>query len=342
MIETQQEARGGKGLRGWKLAGALVGLAVVFGLGVAGCESSGSIDPNDTRYGQVGQVEVELLVPLAPQRLAAGSLRQVLTWGSSGAWSLQESISYRTLMGDETFVRNEGDPSPLAAGYASFIAMINEVEGLELWIDSLPQGRVGPCAPTRTRITLVVRDDARNTQWHWIRCTDGSLSSLTPVGAGPDGAASRVVTAAQLVRDATVGPDFVSAYHGSVPFGTLDRGEDTDAFQTAPTYILDDEAWLAFWSRHSGTSSPPAVDFENELVVVAAVGAREEAGDSVEVRRILQVDDGTLTYVLERVPGDFCSPAARPHVPFHIVVSPRTPGPYRFADIETERVTCGG
>jgi hypothetical protein len=338
MNETRQEARGDPGPRGWKRAGALLGLAAMFGLGFAGCESSGGIDPNDTRYGQIGQVEVELFVP----RPDSGSLHQVLTWGSSGAWSLRESISYRMLMGDETFIKNEGDPSPLAAAYASFIALVNEVEGLELWIDELSQDLDEPCGPTRTRIVLVIRDDARNTQWRWIRCADGSLSNLTPVDAGPDAAASRVVSAALLVRDATVSPDFVSAYHGSFPFGTLDRGEDTNVLQTSPVYILSQDAWVTFWSNHAGATPQPVVDFERELVVVAAVGARQEAGDSVEVRRILQVDDGMLTYVFERVPGDFCSPAARTHVPFHIVVSPRRPGPYRFADIQTERVACGG
>jgi hypothetical protein len=326
----------------------LLGVVVVLSLGLPGCDGNGSTLPGDLRFGQVGQVEVELYMPLDR---GSGSLNQILTWGSSGAWSLREFIDYRGLIGDETFWKNQGDPSPLAAGYAAFITSVDEVDGipgLELNIPELPQNpdpEPDPdCGPTMTRITLVIRDEPENAFRRWVRCTEGSLSNLTPTGAGPDAAASRVVSAAIGVTNGTVGPEFISAYHGSVPFGTLARGEDTSPTVPAPLYLLDDASWLDFWQSHTGGTSPPEVDFTAEMVIVAAVGVREEAGDSVEVRRILQVSDGTLTYVLERTPGDFCSPAARTHVPFHVVVAPRSlaPAPYRFADIEKELVTCGG
>jgi hypothetical protein len=86
---------------------------------------------------------------------------------------------------------------------------------------------------------------------------------------------------------------------------------------------------------------PPPVDWAEEVVLVAAVGVRSEAGDSVEIRRILQTGEGTQVTLFERVPGDFCSPAAREHFPVHIVVAPRTALPIRFSEIQKERVPCG-
>ena len=83
------------------------------------------------------------------------------------------------------------------------------------------------------------------------------------------------------------------------------------------------------------------MDFSTDMVVVAIVGAREEAGDSLEVRRILPVDNGTQFEITELVPGDFCSPASLTHVPYHIVVAPRTPRPHRFAALQREAVPCG-
>jgi hypothetical protein len=149
------------------------------------------------------------------------------------------------------------------------------------------------------------------------------LSDLRILNAGPEPAAARLVQATLAARDAT-------------------WGAETLATLAAPLAVLDDAAWTAFWLDHSGSTEPPEVDFENEMVIVGAVGCRDEAGDSVEVRRILQVDNGTLTHLFERVPGDFCSPVARTHYPFHIVVSPRTPSPIRFADVSVELVPCGG
>ncbi len=56
----------------------------------------------------------------------------------------------------------------------------------------------------------------------------------------------------------------------------------------------------------------------------------------------MQIDNGTLTHLVERVPGDFCSPVARTHYPFHIVVAPMTPTPIQFANVGLEFVSCGG
>lgn len=77
------------------------------------------------------------------------------------------------------------------------------------------------------------------------------------------------------------------------------------------------------------------------MVLVAAVGERHEAGDSVEVRRVVPADGGTLAEAFERVPGNFCSPAERTHVPFHVVVAPLAPLPVTFPEIVVERVPCG-
>jgi len=77
------------------------------------------------------------------------------------------------------------------------------------------------------------------------------------------------------------------------------------------------------------------------MVILAAVGRRLEAGDSVKVRRVLPIDQGTRIEIVERVPGDFCSPAAREGYPFHLVVAPRAQAPIQFADPIVERVPCG-
>ncbi len=295
-------------------------------------------NPGALRFGQIGGVEVELEAPL---RLGVGTLRQVLSWESSGAWTLQESMFYRDLWGDEDVRSNPGHPSLFAEGYASLITQLNDVPGQELFIDELSQALDPTCGPTRTRIRLAIRDDVKEEQASWVRCADGSLANLTTLDAGPDAAASRVVLAALLARNRTLGETFVSTYAGSVPFGTLDRGEDTPSGLEEPTVFLNRNDWMTFWRSHGGETEVPAVDFTEEMVIVGVVGEREEAGDSVEVRRILQVDLGTLTEVYERVPGDFCSPAARSHVPYHIVVAPRTPLPIRFADVRVEQVSCG-
>jgi hypothetical protein len=153
--------------------------------------------------------------------------------------------------------------------------------------------------------------------------------------------------AAELVRNETVSTLPQGArfkYAGSVPFGTLARGDHTVSELRAPAVFRESTAWREFWRGHAGSDDGfPDVDFRTDMVIVGILGEREEAGDSVEVRRILQVEDGTLAEVFERIPGNFCSPAERRHVPYHFVVAPRTPLPIRFAEnLPPELPPCGG
>ncbi len=326
---------------------ALSGL--LFGIFLLGCGDDNGTPPPDTiRFGQLGEVEVAVLAPLVSD-VEVGELQQILTWGSSGAWVLRELISYRGLAGDETVTRNRGLPIAYASAYASLITQLNDTDGVELI--SVPPLPPAGCEPGRIRVTITIWDEIKKQEKSWVRCASGSLATLQTSEAGPDLDAVRVIQAAILVRDFTQGGNFQSAYLGSVPFGTLDRGEESGARLQEPTTYYSvppgnpnpPTGWLAFWRAHRRQPSDeiPEVDWAREMVLVAAVGVRGEAGDSVEIRRVLQTGEGTQVALFERVPGDFCSPAARDHYPVHIVVAPRTLLPISFSAVVTERVPCG-
>jgi len=314
------------------------------------CGNENGTQPGTLRFGQIGEVRVTLVVPLRFNGME-GELQQNLTWNSTGAWQLREGISYRGLPGDETVERNTEHAGVFSASYATLITQLNDAEGLELFTSDLPMGLEPECSVGHTRISLMIWDDIKKESALWNRCTEGSLGTLVTSSSGPDAGAVRIVQAAILMRDRTLGPAFLSAYFGSVPFGTLDRGEDSGAELPRPRIFHSSEAgiletpqgWVSFWRAHKGnpTAQPPAVDWANEMVLVAAAGKRTEAGDSIEIRRILQTGVGTDVTLFERVPGNFCSPAARDHYPVHIVVAPRTLLPVEFRDILEERIPCG-
>jgi len=342
-IARPPRSRGpGLGEGGVGSAGAALILGALLPF-LAGCDDS-QTGPESFRFGQVGEVRIDLTAPAVQE---GGVLRQTLVWSSEGPWRLTESISYLGRLGDETVVRSEIDPRILASAYASLVALINESEGVKLFVDELPPDLDPSCASPRSRLSFTVRDQRRGDERAWTRCAQGSIGTLTTRGAGPDGAAGRVVQAAILARDFALRQEFRSVYMASLPFGTLDRGEASGAQLSGPLAFVgtggrEPPGWRQFWRDHTGTDdAPPEVDWDEEMVVVGAVGVRQEAGDSVEVRRILPVGDGTLVEMVERVPGDFCAPAARRQVPFHIVVSPRGPAPVRFGDVQVERVSCG-
>jgi len=330
-----------------KLGRAVLLAVLLSGLATQACEDTGTPPPDTVRFGQLGEVEIGVVAPLYYGQ-GSGELQQILTWGTNGSWVLREIISYRGLEGDETVVRKEGDPVSSAA-YASLIAQLDQKTGVEL--SSVTPNPPQECEVTRTKVTVTIWDELRQEEKKWVRCAEENLATLKTSEAGPDLDAGRVIQAAILVRDNTLGAGFESNYVGSVAFGTLARSEDSGARYDAPAVFISVPAgnpnpptnWLAFWRDHSKVtgSAVPEVDWAREMAIVAAVGARTEAGDSVEVRRILRTGNGTQVTLFERVPGDFCSPASRTHYPVHVVVAPRTLEPIRFSDIVEERVNCG-
>lgn len=315
--------------------------AVALALGAAACDNDGGIGPDQLVFGQVGSMEIRLEVPLGLQ--ATGRLVQELHWSSKGTWFRADSISYHGVLGGTSTRANTEDASQSALAYDGLIRQLNEKESVRLFTpdpdlspDSIPES-----CEEQSRITFTIRDDVRDQTVSWVRCVEGTLDDLKTEGAGPKPAAARVAQAAILARGATIG-DSVGAFFGSVPFGTLDRGDRSESRLTAPAVYIDAAGFHAFWANHAPGTAPPAVDFTTDMVVVGLVGVRHEAGDFVEVRRILQVALGTVLEIVERVPGNFCSPAARTRVPYHVVVAPRTPVPHQFATIKVEYPPCGG
>ena len=296
------------------------------------------MDVGELRFGTIGQADLWVVFPLA---LGRGERRQTLSWSSEGPWLLQEEISYGGRQGDVNTRRSELNPDLLAGRYQQWITQLHSrsVTPFELE-DKNPQ-----CGDVSTLLVLRVRDESRSEEREWSRCVEGSLGDLETRAAGPDAEAARVAQSAILLRDnAFVDEPFTSDYHGSVPFGTLERGDDTPAALEGPRVILNEEAWHQFWSQHTGASeTPPTVDFGQDIVLVAGVGVRREAGDSIEVRRVLATGDGTTAELKLRRPGAFCSPARLNHTPYHIVLTPRVPLPVEFQEpVAEEHVPCGG
>jgi hypothetical protein len=328
------------GRRGKSRTGVSSAFAILFLL--AACDGD-TTEPGDLRFGQIGELQVEVLSPVGQGN---GFLDEAFLWRSEGPWVLVERLSYEGRSGHETLRQPALNPGELAAEYASLIQELNGSPGLRLFSEDVPD-HLDPACDGRSRVILTIRDQARGEERRWRRCVDGTFFTATPGTAGPDPGAARVVTAARLARSFTLGEDARSSYLGSLPFATLDRGEDfplrwdeSRVFRSQGGAVPAD--WEEFWAQHAGPEvPPPSVSWDREMVLVAAMGKRHEAGESLAVRRVLPVDGGSRIELVRRVPGDFCSPAARETHPFHLVVAPRTAGPVLFDDPVLERIPCG-
>ncbi|MYI22473.1 MAG: hypothetical protein F4043_07100 [Gammaproteobacteria bacterium] len=326
-------------------------LAVV----TSACEENG-VGPPMLRFGQSGQLVVEVVTPQEfPPSPDKGELRQTLTWRSTGAWQLLESIACRGVVGSEATTRSPGLPAAFAASYATLVAQIHGTAGLDLFIEDLDPGLDPICDPEeretrethRARVTLRIQDEIRGEEKSWTRCAKGPLGSLDPGGSGPDIHASRVIQVSRLVHDRTLGGSATSVYHNSIPFATLDRGAKSGERDLVSQVFFggpdEDDApadWGSFWRWHAGGTPLPGINWKTDMVVVAADGARQEAGSILEIRKIVPTE-GAIIQLVELAPGDFCSPAAVVETPFHLVIAPRTGPGIQFSEVALERVPCG-
>jgi len=323
--------------------------------------SDAPLDPADFLFGQVGEIQVEVRSPLGlPVGLPGvtqGALYETLRWQSNGGWTLAERVTYEGVVGSETVRKSRLNPGQLTREYASLIQQLTEPSPLQLLglvaEDLAPICGAGASSQLGTQVTVSIHDELRGEVARWTRCSRGLLLAPNPADgiapglAGPGVQAARVITAAQLVRSFTLGDASASTHAGTVPFATLDQGENSPGMPDGARIFRSTQsgppaAFVEFWKEHAGAGTPlPEVSWPQEMVVLAAVGARAEAGDVVQVRRVVNVGTALRIELVERIPGDFCSPAARTIHPFHLVVLPTSPLPAEFAAPRIERVPCG-
>jgi hypothetical protein len=297
----------------------------------------------DPGFAEIGELRADVEVPLAQ---GAGRLEGTLVWQSDGRWVLAERIYYGTTLGSEVVRRSRLNPGVLSAEYGSLVRQLNDTPGLRL-TGEVPEGGPGSCG-TESKVTFTMVDSFRGISRRWTRCASGDLFTLSATAAGGGAEAPRVVTAAQLTRSFTLGDRQSSVFAGSVPFATLDQGTDSPAREAASRAFYSPEGtvpedFLLFWTAHAGANAPlPSVDWTREMVLLATGGLRTEAGHEVELRRVLPVGIFTQIQWVERVPGDFCAPAALDRYPYHLVRAPLGPLPVVFGEAITLRIPCGG
>ena len=325
-----------RGAGAWSPARVLGALALVI---VACLEAP--VGPEDQPFGRVGEVRIEVWSPLSG---GLGRLQYVVEWSSSGPWRSTERIFYQGRLGDETVALSSGDRTSLSRSYATWIDLVNDTPSVALFGQLLSSDLAPICPIPTSHVTVSIIDRIRDDTVSWSRCSESSLPTLSGEGAGPDPNASRVVQAAALVRNFTLGHQrgFRYQYTGSMPFATVDRGDRSTEPLSVPRLIEDAQTWSSFWAELTGAEAPaPSVDFDVDLVLVAALGTRYEAGDSVEIRSVLPVRTGTQIQLWERRAGHFCTPARRTHVPYHVVVAPQVPRPIFFSNASLDTVPCG-
>ncbi len=122
---------------------------------------------------------------------------------------------------------------------------------------------------------------------------------------------------------------------------TLLRAGNSGLSERERAVVRTEEEWIAFWERLRGSlapePAPPSVDFQEHMVIVAAMGSRPSGGFSIQVEGIHE-DDGALHVVIhEQSPGRTCFVTAAITSPVVAVRVPRTDREVIFHERESVR-----
>lgn len=100
--------------------------------------------------------------------------------------------------------------------------------------------------------------------------------------------------------------------------------------------VRDREQWVEVWSRiHANRQNPPPapdVAFDEELVVVAALGQRPSGGYNIGIDSVVQHEHGAVAYVSRHAPGPQCAVTEALTQPVHALRVPRFEGQILFVE----------
>jgi hypothetical protein len=122
---------------------------------------------------------------------------------------------------------------------------------------------------------------------------------------------------------------------GTLATPTLDiaKGVDSRIDRSRRVVIRDAASWQALWREHAGLdTSPPDVDFANEMVVGAFAGERLTAGYAITIQSVQPCGKRVQVTVREAAPGTSEVTAQVLTRPFHLVRTPRLEGEVFFIE----------
>ncbi len=107
--------------------------------------------------------------------------------------------------------------------------------------------------------------------------------------------------------------------------------------------IGDAATWASVWSQITAVDltppAAPAIDFDGQLILVAAMGMRPSGGFQITINDVRLVGEFVRISVTEKSPGDGCLVTGAVTDPIDVVAVPRFDGPPTFIE-HTSTVDC--
>jgi hypothetical protein len=124
----------------------------------------------------------------------------------------------------------------------------------------------------------------------------------------------------------------------SVSFRTVDKGPASGFQAPQQSFIATQKEWVETWITREGPVTPkrphPEIDFSREVVIVAALGAKNTGGYAVEITRIVRTKDAIEVYLRRTAPAENAKVPTGATSPFVLARMAKPDRPVTFRDDE--------
>lgn len=127
----------------------------------------------------------------------------------------------------------------------------------------------------------------------------------------------------------------------NMPMTELARGAYSQLTVERMQVIRDAGTLAELWSQAQVRDPVPPIDFEEQMVVLAALGERRTGGYRVDILRVAETETGLVVHVQVSTPGRGCMVTQALTQPYHFVAVPASDAPVDF-EVSHQRVSCGG
>ena len=116
-----------------------------------------------------------------------------------------------------------------------------------------------------------------------------------------------------------------------VSFSTLMQGIHAQ-HERGEVVIRDSVAWHRLQEKLVSQVAPypPAIDFENEMIVAVFYGQVESSGYKIDIDRVTETTHDVVVHVREEVPGNRCVVNGVLTYPYHVIRMKRLGKTVRF------------
>jgi hypothetical protein len=122
----------------------------------------------------------------------------------------------------------------------------------------------------------------------------------------------------------------VTAQTNTVPFKTIDRGQQSGIENAREVVVRTAAEWTTVWKEHAPDRTQPTIDFTTSMVVGIFLGTRATGGHSVEIASITRDGANLVVTYRERRPSSSDIVTQVITMPYHLVSLERSPGTVRF------------